>query len=187
MPSSRCRKTLIDCHTRVAFPQLRVGRARRTICAEVSCQQDFRIRTRVVHVVLVRVLRFVLQEDPPSHPSGNSRGINFVRWILVVTVLVASIGWLGCAYKAAQPRVPVVRSSQWRRTVDGWEQISIRSAISATTNSLGSSTPSRVAHPHPIVVSLLIAMLSALVLVANDCSSVISDSHAIEPAKISEK
>jgi hypothetical protein len=109
-----------------------------------------------------------------------------VRWILVVIAVVGSIGWLACAYEAAPSRAPVVRSSHWRRTVDGWEQISIRSnPISTTTNSLGSSTASSIAHPHPIVVSLLIAMLSALVLVANDYSGIASSSKTIdlEPAK----
>jgi hypothetical protein len=130
------------------------------------------------------VLRFVPRQDPVRLSRNASRnlswGINFVRWILVVIAVVGSIGWLACAYEAAPPRAAVVRSSHWRRTVDGWEQISIRSnPISTTTNSLGSSTSSSIAHPHPIVVSLLIAMLSALVLVANDCSSVASDSQTL--------
>ena len=105
-----------------------------------------------------------------------------MRWILVGLAVLVLAGWLGHTYELNLPRTPQVRTSQWRRTVDGWERIAITcKPVFPTPNLLGLPTPQHSAHPHPIVVSLLMAMLSTFALVANDCGSVSSRPPASEP------
>src|SRR5262249_12796859 len=106
-------------------------------------------------------------------------GLKAMRSIVIGIALLASVGWLGCAFDSTQPEAPRVRASQWRRTVDGWERLSIRSnAISAAASPFGSSGASMGHHPHPTLFSLLVSMLSPFVLVANHCDYAIFGSKA---------
>ena len=82
-----------------------------------------------------------------------------MRWIATIAVLLIAATWLACHVdpidaSAANQYVP----AQWRRTTGGWERI-------ITTPRL--VRESYVApHPHPLVFTLFVGMLSAFSLVA---------------------
>ena len=99
----------------------------------------------------------------------RSRALD-MRWIVAITAILVCTGWFSCQFD-----VPIGGSvhrasiTEWRRTVDGWEKVAVRSnEVSVLTDHIASVVPGDiwVSHPHPLVLSLLLAMLSALALVA---------------------
>jgi hypothetical protein len=103
--------------------------------------------------------------------SGSRRWRAFgMRWIVALTALLVGAGWLG--YLLDVPidgPIHQISMAQWRRTVDGWEKVAVRSnEVSMLTGRIASVVPGDIwdSHPHPIVLSLLLAMFSTLALVA---------------------
>ncbi|HEY2760850.1 MAG TPA: hypothetical protein VGI75_08905 [Pirellulales bacterium] len=87
-----------------------------------------------------------------------------MRTILSIAITLFLIGLL--VYRADfSHRPPLDRSlqTQWRRTTDGWEKTS---ALFGGVSSAANITEICSARPHPLVMSLLIALVSTLLLVA---------------------
>ncbi len=85
----------------------------------------------------------------------------------IVLGTVAAVLLLG--YLAYRWEVPVALpfqdgpTTQWRRTVHGWEKVS---ALGITAGAADPVLDLWNTHPHPAVVSALVALLSLLALVA---------------------
>ncbi len=101
-----------------------------------------------------------------------------MRWILAIAMFLVGLGWIGyqfeCPVSAPKHRL---LTSQWRRTVDGWEKVTVQeNEISMLSGRIDTMSPADAwaYHPHPIVFSLLLAMLSTLVLVAFSPESSVS-------------
>jgi hypothetical protein len=70
--------------------------------------------------------------------------------------------WLACHLEVVVAETSQPRAEDgWRRTTHGWER-NITRAAAATTNLV----PFWRLHPHPLVATLLLVMLSVMLLVA---------------------
>jgi hypothetical protein len=85
-----------------------------------------------------------------------------MRWIVGITAALLCVCWLACYVEVAiadtsQPRA----EDGWRRTTHGWER-----NITQTTAATANLVPRWRLHPHPLVATLLLVMLSVMLLVA---------------------
>jgi hypothetical protein len=85
-----------------------------------------------------------------------------MRWIVGITAALLCVCWLACHLEVViadttQPRA----EDGWRRTTHGWER-----NITQTRSATESVVPFWQRHPHPLVATLLLVMLSVLLLVA---------------------
>src|SRR5689334_19048514 len=85
-----------------------------------------------------------------------------MRWIVGITALLFCVFWLACHLEVvvadtSQPRA----EDGWRRTTRGWER-----NVSLNTATIEKLVPFWQRHPHPLVATLLLVMLSVVLLVA---------------------
>ncbi len=100
---------------------------------------------------------------PAAVEFCDMRSITFMVFVLFVA------GWIACQIDFPRGEIAHQPHGHWRRTVDGWEKV----VVEANSVSIVPSDQRNLAlgdlwagHPHPIVISLLLPMLSALLLIA---------------------
>lgn len=85
-----------------------------------------------------------------------------MRWIVGITAVLFCLGWLACHVEVVSAHTSLPRAEDgWRRTTKGWER-----NVSQTTATTANLVPFWRLHPHPLVATLLLLMLSVVVLVA---------------------
>ncbi len=98
-----------------------------------------------------------------------------MRSIAAITLLLAACGWIGLEINLPNHEIcRRVSTGEWRRTVDGWQKVVVNSDQITFTNGNASAYISGdfwACHPHPIVWTLLVALLSVLVLTAFDAAA----------------
>jgi hypothetical protein len=92
-----------------------------------------------------------------------------MRSIAFITIVLLGAGSIACLVNMSHREIAHLPSRHWRRTVDGWEMV----VVDANTISIIPRGPRDsslgdlwTGHPHPLLVSLLLPMLSALLLIA---------------------
>lgn len=107
-----------------------------------------------------------------------------MRWIVGILLIVVWLGWAACQIEAVgHPGGARLRMEDgWRRTVGGWERhVSLpKSAASGEASSIWRS------HPHPLVFTSLLILLSMLLLVAftDDAAFRLSHDSSVYPKSI---
>ncbi len=87
-----------------------------------------------------------------------------MRWIIGIAAALVCLGWLACQIELADADVrPPRQEDGWRRTVGGWERLVTLQPSAAQAGNL----PIWRSHPHPLVATLLLIMLSVTLLVAS--------------------
>jgi hypothetical protein len=85
-----------------------------------------------------------------------------MRWIIGIAAVLFCVCWLACCLEVVIANTSQPRAEDgWRRTTRGWER---NVSLTAAT-----STKSAVfwrLHPHPLMATLLLVMLSVMLLVA---------------------
>ena len=87
-----------------------------------------------------------------------------MRWIIAISLALAAVGVFALSINL--PGMATVLTgpfTQWRHTADGWEKVS--SLTERVSEQIcGNLAPTNV--PHPVIISLLTALLSTLSLAA---------------------
>jgi len=87
-----------------------------------------------------------------------------MRWIIAISLVLAAVGFLGIWIDMpGMARELTGPFTAWRRTVNGWE---IASTVTERISDHISSSLALTSEPHPVIVSLLTALVSTLALVA---------------------
>jgi hypothetical protein len=86
-----------------------------------------------------------------------------VRWIVAIVLFLSAAVWLACDLESpANSAANHLLLGAWRRTTGGWERLVPKSPAPAAT----SERDLWDCHPHPVVMSLLVGMVSVMLLVA---------------------
>ncbi len=86
-----------------------------------------------------------------------------MRWIPTIVLLIVLAGWMVYHLDDSPIANTPFVASMWRHTVDGWEKVS---DLSRAHFSESAAVDLWSVHPHPIIVSLLVAIVSLMALVA---------------------
>jgi hypothetical protein len=85
-----------------------------------------------------------------------------MRWIVGIMAVLFCLGWFACHIEVVLADTSLPRAEDgWRRTTRGWER-----HVTANVVSAAKVIPFWQRHPHPLVATLLLIMLSVLLLVA---------------------
>jgi hypothetical protein len=87
-----------------------------------------------------------------------------VRWIIAIAIGVIFSGLVACSFDlpGQAAKNPMV-ATMWRRTTSGWEKVS--ALLTERADQLSNDETVR-GYPHPLVLSLLVALISTTALVA---------------------